>query len=139
MCYKLVNSRFGKVLIAIRDGENRTRFLGYNTSIYQVIVYSFSAGVAGLAGMLFVLQVGIITPSMMGIVPSIEMVLWVAIGGRGTLIGPVIGALLTNGASTWFSQTYPDAWLFFYRSCIRLSRCLYAKRDHGNYFDNPST
>lgn len=113
MCYKLVNSRFGKVLIAIRDGENRTRFLGYNTSIYQVIVYSFSAGVAGLAGMLFVLQVGIITPSMMGIVPSIEMVLWVAIGGRGTLIGPVIGALLTNGASTWFSQTYPDAWLFF--------------------------
>ncbi|MBM7633283.1 urea ABC transporter permease subunit UrtC [Geomicrobium sediminis] len=113
ICYKLVNSRFGKVLIAIRDGENRTRFLGYNTSIYQVIVYSFSAGVAGLAGMLFVLQVGIITPSMMGIVPSIEMVLWVAIGGRGTLIGPVIGALLTNGASTWFSQTYPDAWLFF--------------------------
>ncbi|WP_078551514.1 urea ABC transporter permease subunit UrtC [Bacillus alkalicellulosilyticus] len=113
LCTKLVASRFGKALIAIRDGENRLRFSGYDTSMFKVFVFTISAGIAGLAGMLFVLQVGIISPTMIGIVPSIEMILWVAIGGRGTLIGPVIGAILTNLAKTFFSESYPDAWLYF--------------------------
>ncbi len=113
ICYALVNSRFGKILIAIRDGENRVRFSGYDTSMFKVLIFMISAGIAGLAGMLFVLQVGIISPTMMGIIPSIEMILWVAVGGRGTLIGPVIGAILTNSAKTFFSETYPDFWLFF--------------------------
>lgn len=113
LCRFLVKSRFGKVLRAIRDGENRVRFIGYNPAIYQMVAFSISAGLAGLAGMLFVLHVGIISPSMMGIVPSIEMVLWVAIGGRGTLIGAALGAILLNSAKSVFSESYPDAWLFF--------------------------
>lgn len=113
LCYRLVNSRFGKILIAIRDGENRLRFSGYDTSLFKVMVFSISAGIAGLAGMFFVLQVGMIAPTTIGIVPSIEMILWVAIGGRGTLIGPAFGAIFTNLAKTFFSENYPDIWLFF--------------------------
>jgi urea transport system permease protein len=101
------------VLIGIRDGENRLRFLGYDPAIFKTFIYALSAGIAGLAGMLFVLQVGIISPTMMGITPSIEMVLWVALGGRGTLIGPVLGAILVNWAKTTFSESYPDIWLYF--------------------------
>ncbi|MFC4777191.1 urea ABC transporter permease subunit UrtC [Paenibacillus sp. GCM10023252] len=112
-CRYLVGSRFGKVLRAIRDGENRVRFIGYNPAMYQMVVFTISAAIAGLAGMLFVLHVGIISPSMMGIVPSIEMVLWVAIGGRGTLIGAALGAIVMNWAKSTFSETYPDGWLFF--------------------------
>lgn len=113
VCRLMVKSRFGKVLRAIRDGENRVRFIGYNPAVYQMVVFAVSAGFAGLAGMLFVLHVGIISPSMMGIVPSIEMVLWVAIGGRGTLFGAALGAVLLNWAKSAFSESYPDAWLFF--------------------------
>lgn len=112
-CKRLVKGRFGQVLIGIRDGENRLRFLGYDPSIYKTFIYTLSAGLAGLAGMLFVLQVGIISPTMMGIVPSIEMVLWVALGGRGTLIGPIIGAVFVNAAKTGFSESYPDIWTYF--------------------------
>jgi urea transport system permease protein len=113
ICKKLVSGRLGKVLIGIRDGENRLRFIGYDSSIYKTFIYALSAGIAGLAGILFVLQVGIISPAMIGIVPSVEMVLWVALGGRGTLIGPVIGAILVNGAKTGFSESYPDIWTYF--------------------------
>ena len=113
LCRFLVKSRFGKVLRAIRDGENRVRFIGYNPAVYQMVAFSISAGLAGLAGMLFVLHVGIISPSMMGIVPSIEMVLWVAIGGRGTLFGAALGAILLNSAKSAFSESYPNIWLFF--------------------------
>jgi urea transport system permease protein len=109
----LINGRLGQVLIGIRDGENRLRFLGYDPAIFKTFIYALSAGIAGLAGMLFVLQVGIISPTMMGIIPSIEMVLWVALGGRGTLIGPVLGAILVNWAKTTFSESYPDIWLYF--------------------------
>lgn len=112
-CRFLIASRFGKVLRAIRDGENRVRFIGYNPAIYQMVVFTISAVVAGVAGMLFVLHVGIISPSMLGIVPSIEMVLWVAIGGRGTLIGAALGAILMNWAKSEFSTAYPEGWLFF--------------------------
>lgn len=112
LCRYLVKSRFGKVLRAIRDGENRTRFLGYDPSSYQMAAFSVSAGLAGIAGMLFVLHVGIISPTMMAIVPSIEMVLLVAIGGRGTLIGAVIGAIIMTQAKSELSASYPDFWLF---------------------------
>ncbi|ENH95621.1 urea ABC transporter permease UrtC [Gracilibacillus halophilus YIM-C55.5] len=112
-CRRLVNGRFGNVLIGIRDGENRMRFLGYNPSAYKTFIYTLSAAIAGMAGMLFVLQVGIISPTMIGIIPSIEMVLWVALGGRGTIIGPVIGAVLVNAAKTGFSESYPDIWTYF--------------------------
>ncbi|QGH33768.1 urea ABC transporter permease subunit UrtC [Gracilibacillus salitolerans] len=112
-CRKLIKGRFGKILVGIRDGENRMRFLGYNPSAYKTFIYTLSAAIAGLAGMLFVLQVGIISPTMIGIIPSIEMVLWVALGGRGTLIGPIIGAVLVNAAKTGFSESYPDIWTYF--------------------------
>jgi len=113
LCRFIISSRFGKVLRAIRDGENRVRFIGYNPAIYQMVVFTISAGIAGLAGMLFVLHVGIISPSMLGIVPSIEMVLWAGIGGRGTLIGAALGAILMNWAKSEFSTAYPQGWLFF--------------------------
>ncbi|MBM7570484.1 urea ABC transporter permease subunit UrtC [Aquibacillus albus] len=112
-CRKLVKGRLGNVLVGVRDGENRMRFLGYNPSNYKTFVYTLSGGLAGLAGMLFVLQVGIISPTMIGIIPSIEMVLWVALGGRGTLIGPVIGAVFVNAAKTGFSESYPEYWTYF--------------------------
>ncbi|MFC4402283.1 urea ABC transporter permease subunit UrtC [Gracilibacillus xinjiangensis] len=110
---KLIKGRFGKILVGIRDGENRMRFLGYSPSAYKTFIYTLSAAIAGLAGMLFVLQVGIISPTMIGIIPSIEMVLWVALGGRGTLIGPIIGAVLVNAAKTGFSESYPEIWTYF--------------------------
>ncbi|MEK3883863.1 urea ABC transporter permease subunit UrtC [Paenibacillus sp. PL2-23] len=113
LCRMIVASRFGKVLRAIRDGENRVRFIGYNPAVYQTVIFSVSAAIAGLAGMLFVLHVGIISPSMLGIVPSIEMILWVAIGGRGTLIGAAIGAILMNWAKSEFSTAYPEGWTMF--------------------------
>lgn len=111
-CRFLVNSRFGRVLRAIRDGENRTRFLGYDPAKYQMAAFSLSAALAGLAGMLYVLHVGIISPTMMAIVPSIELVLLVAIGGRGTLIGAIIGAVIMTQAKSELSASYPDFWLF---------------------------
>jgi urea transport system permease protein len=113
LCVRLVTSRFGKTLVAIRDSENRTRFLGYNPVAFKTFAYSISAGLAGLAGIMFVLQEGIISPAQMGIIPSIEMVLWVAIGGRATLYGAVIGTIVTNIAKTGFSEAYPNIWPFF--------------------------
>lgn len=108
---KMMNTRFGNILIAIRDGENRVRFTGYNPVAYKVFVYCLSAALAGLAGVLFVLQEGLVSPAQMGIIPSIEMVLWVAVGGRGTLIGAIVGAFVTNQAKSIFSETYPEGWL----------------------------
>ncbi|MCI2253689.1 urea ABC transporter permease subunit UrtC [Domibacillus sp. PGB-M46] len=109
----LTKSRAGRVLSAVRDGENRVRFLGFNPTSYKVFVYSLSAALAGLAGTLFVLQVGLISPAMMGIIPSIEMVLWVAVGGRYSLIGAVLGAIVVNSAKSFFSESYPDIWSIF--------------------------
>jgi urea transport system permease protein len=113
LCKWLVSTRLARVLEAIRDGENRVRFFGYNPAVYQSFAFALSGAFAGLAGVLFVFQVGIISPSMMGIVPSIEMVLWVAVGGRGTLVGAVAGALALNWSKSFISEAYPDIWLLF--------------------------
>ena len=109
---QLVQSRYGRLLMAVRDGEDRVRFLGYNPTTVKMIAFAISAGMAGLAGALFVPVVGIISPSLLGIVPSIEMVIWVAVGGRGTLVGAVLGALLVNYAKTSLSEAFPSGWLY---------------------------
>lgn len=112
-CIWIIKSRLGQILVAIRDGENRARFIGYNPASYKLFIYCVSAALAGLSGMLFVFHEGIISPAQMDIVPSIEMVLWVAIGGRGSLVGAVVGAVVTNEAQTAFSESFPGGWLFF--------------------------
>ena len=109
----LVHSRFGRMLVALRDDENRVRFLGYDPVILKTAVFAIAAGLAGLAGALFVPQVGIISPSALSVVPSVEMVIWVAVGGRGTVIGPIIGALLVNWGKSEFSAAFPDIWQYF--------------------------
>ncbi|MEC2274843.1 urea ABC transporter permease subunit UrtC [Bacillus subtilis] len=109
----LTRSRFGRLLQAVRDGESRVRFFGYHSTVFKVFIYCVSAAMAGIAGMLFVLQDGMISPEMMGIIPSVEMVLWVAIGGRHSIFGVVLGALLTNCMKSYLSEYYPDIWLYF--------------------------
>jgi urea transport system permease protein len=113
LCRWLIRSKLGRVLTAIRDAEGRLRFFGYDSVMYKVFVFAISGALAGLAGALFVPQVGIISPSNIGIVPSIEMVIWVAVGGRGTLSGAVLGAVLVNGAKSVFSESFPNVWLYF--------------------------
>jgi urea transport system permease protein len=110
LCRWFVQGRAGKILVAIRDGENRVRFTGYNPVAYKTFVYAFSAGLAGLAGALFVLQVGLITPTEMDIAHSVQMVLWVALGGRGTLVGAVLGTLMVNFGGNALSESYPAIW-----------------------------
>jgi urea transport system permease protein len=113
ICRAIISSKFGKVLIAIRDAESRVRFLGYRVESYKLFVFTLSACMAGLAGALYVPQVGIINPSEFQPGNSIEAVIWVAVGGRGTLIGAVIGALLVNYAKTTFtSGALAPYWLF---------------------------
>lgn len=113
LCKFLIKRRVGKIFIAIRDGENRARFTGYNPANYKVFVYALSALIAGIAGALYVTQVGIISPAEVGITPSVEMIIWVAIGGKGTLIGPIIGALSINSIKTIVSENFPDIWSYF--------------------------
>ncbi len=108
----IIGSRFGKVLIAIRDAESRTRFLGYRAEHYKLFVFVLSACMAGIAGALYVPQVGIINPSEFAPANSIEAVIWVAVGGRGTLIGPVLGAVLVNFGKSYFTGALPELWLF---------------------------
>jgi urea transport system permease protein len=109
----VVGSRFGKALTAVRDAESRMRFLGYHVEGYKLFVFVLSAAMAGIAGALYVPQVGIINPSEFAPGNSIEAVLWVAVGGRGTLIGPVVGAFLVNWAKTYLTGALPEIWLFF--------------------------
>jgi urea transport system permease protein len=113
LCRAVVTSKFGKVLIAIRDAEARTRFLGYRVESYKLLVFTLSACMAGIGGALYVPQVGIINPSEFAPGNSIEAVIWVAVGGRGTLTGAVIGAVLVNYAKTFFtSGALAPYWLF---------------------------
>ena len=109
----LVKSKFGRVLTAIRDAESRVMFIGYNPLWYKLTIWVISAILCGIAGALYVPQVGIINPSEMSTANSIEIAIWVAVGGRGTLIGPVIGAFTVNLAKSWFTVSFPEYWLFF--------------------------
>ncbi|MAN80436.1 MAG: urea ABC transporter permease subunit UrtC [Magnetovibrio sp.] len=112
ICKALVNSKFGKVLIAVRDAESRTRFLGYRPENYKLLVWTLSACMAGVAGALYVPQVGIINPSEFTPANSIEVVIWVAVGGRGTLVGATVGAIIVNFGKTLFTGILPEFWLF---------------------------
>jgi urea transport system permease protein len=106
----LVASKMGLVLTAVRDQEQRLEFLGYPLPSYKIFVFALAAAISGLAGALYVPQVGIITPSQVGVLPSLEIVVWVAVGGRGTLLGPLLGAVGTNAARSILTARYPEWW-----------------------------
>jgi urea transport system permease protein len=108
----ITHSKFGKIIISIRDAESRTRFLGYRVENYKLVVFVTSAIMAGIAGALYVPQVGIINPSEFSPANSIEAVIWTALGGRGTLWGAALGAVVVNGAKSWFTGVLPEAWLY---------------------------
>ena len=108
----LTMSKFGRVIVAIRDAEDRARFIGYKVESYKLWLFIISAVIAGIAGALYVPQVGIINPSEFSPLNSIELVVWVAVGGRGTLYGAVVGAILVNYGKTYFTGAFPEVWLF---------------------------
>ena len=112
LCRWIVCSKLGRVLQAVRDAESRLMFIGYNPLWFKLFVWTLSAVVCGIAGALYVPQVGIINPSEMSPGNSIEMVIWAAVGGRGSLVGPIIGAFSVNGLKSWFTGAFPDLWLF---------------------------
>jgi urea transport system permease protein len=109
----VVRSKFGRVLQAIRDAESRLMFSGYSPLGYKLAIWTLSAVLCGIAGALYVMQVGIINPSEMSPANSIEIAVWTAVGGRATLIGPIVGAFLVNGAKSWLTVAYPEFWLYF--------------------------
>lgn len=112
ICRAIVNSKLGRVVQAVRDAEDRTRFVGYKVESYKLWIFVVSAALAGVAGALYVPQVGIINPGEFAPLNSIELVIWVAVGGRGTLYGAVVGAVLVNYAKTYFTGAMPELWLF---------------------------
>jgi urea transport system permease protein len=124
LCRWIVSSRAGRVVTAIRDAESRTRFIGYRVESYKLWVFVFSAVLAGIAGALYVPQIGIINPSEFSPINSIEVVIWVAIGGRGTLYGAVAGAVIVNYAKTWFTTALPSAWLYLLGALFILTTLL---------------
>src|SRR4030095_13173289 len=109
----IVTSKLGRVLTAIRDAETRVMFSGYNPLYFKLFIWTLSAVICGIAGALYVPQVGIINPGEMSPANSIEIAIWTAVGGRGTLIGPILGAFIVNGAKSWFTVAFPEFWLFF--------------------------
>ncbi|MEW6705261.1 MAG: urea ABC transporter permease subunit UrtC [Pseudomonadota bacterium] len=109
----IVNSKYGRVLQAIRDAESRVMFSGYDPVAYKLSIWTLSAVMCGVAGALYVPQVGIINPSEMSPAASIEIAIWTAVGGRASLIGPIVGAFAVNGAKSWFTQAFPEFWLYF--------------------------
>ena len=113
MARAIVNSKFGRVLQAIRDAESRVMFTGYDPLAYKLSVWTLSAVMCAVAGALYVPQVGIINPSEMSPAAGIEIAIWTAVGGRATLIGPIIGAFFVNGAKSWFTVAFPEFWLYF--------------------------
>ena len=112
LCTWIQRSKFGTLLLAMRDKEDRVRFSGYDVAMFKVATFCLGAALAGIGGAMFALQVGFMSPSFVGIVPSIEMVIYAAVGGRMSLVGAVYGALLVNAGRTLFSETFPDLWLF---------------------------
>ena len=113
LCRWLTSGRFGRLLVAIRDDENRVRFSGYDPTGFKVLVFAVSGAISGIAGALYTVQSGIVSPQFMDIAFSIEMVIWVAVGGRATLVGAILGALLVNWARALLSESFPEVWLFF--------------------------
>lgn len=112
VCRWIQTSKLGTLLLAMRDKEDRVRFSGYDVADFRIFVFCLAAGLAGIGGALFTLQVGFMSPSFVGIVPSIEMVIYAAVGGRMSLVGAVYGTLLVNAGKTFFSESFPDLWLF---------------------------
>lgn len=112
LCLWVQKSKLGTLLLAMRDKEDRVRFSGYDVAMFKVFVFCLAAALSGIGGALFTLQVGFMSPSFVGIVPSIEMVIYAAVGGRMSLVGAVYGALLVNFGKTYFSESFPDLWLF---------------------------
>lgn len=112
LCAWIQQSKLGTLLLAMRDKEDRVRFSGYDVAMFRVFAFCFAALLSSIGGALFTLQVGFMSPSLVGIVPSIEMVIFAAVGGRMSLVGAVYGALLVNFGKTYFSETFPDLWLF---------------------------
>jgi urea transport system permease protein len=113
MARAIVASKYGRVLQAIRDAETRVMFSGYDPVAYKLSIWTLSAVMCGVAGALYVPQVGIINPSEMSPAAGIEIAIWTAVGGRATLIGPIVGAFFVNGAKSWFTQSFPEFWLYF--------------------------
>ncbi|MGC2855027.1 urea ABC transporter permease subunit UrtC [Novispirillum sp. DQ9] len=113
LCRFIVKSRLGRVLLAVRDAESRVRFIGHSVTGAKLFAFTVSAMIAGVAGALYVPQVGIINPSEFSPAQSIEVAIWAAVGGRGTLFGPILGALAVNGAKSYFTAAAPEVWLFF--------------------------
>lgn len=108
----IINTRLGRVLVAIRDREDRVRFSGYDVAMIRAFIFAFAAMISGLGGALFVLQVGFMSPSIIGIIPSIELVIFTAVGGRLSVLGAILGCLIVNFGKTTFSEAYPDLWLY---------------------------
>ena len=108
----ITNTRLGRVLVAIRDQEERVRFSGYNVAMIRAFIFAFAAMLSGVGGAMFVLQVGFMSPSIVGIVPSIELVIFTAVGGRLSIMGAIFGCLLVNWSKSTFSEAYPDLWLY---------------------------
>jgi len=112
LCAWIQRSKLGTLLLAMRDKEDRVRFSGYDVAMFKVFVFCLAAALSGIGGALFTLQVGFMSPSFVGIVPSIEMVIYAAVGGRMSLVGAIYGTLLVNFGKTYFSESFPDLWLF---------------------------
>lgn len=112
VCRWIQTSKLGTLLLAMRDKEDRVRFSGYDVADFRIFVFCLAAALSGIGGALFTLQVGFMSPSFVGIVPSIEMVIYAAVGGRMSLVGAVYGALIVNAGKTFFSESFPDLWLF---------------------------
>ena len=146
LCRFLVRSKLGRVLTAVRDAESRVRFLGYAATNYKLFAFTLSAMIAGVAGALFVPQAGIINPSEFSPANSIEAVIWVAVGGRGSLVGAVLGAFVVNAAKSWLTSAAPEYWLFilggmFVAVTLFLPRGLvglFGKRGNGARVSKPS-
>jgi len=131
----IVKSKLGLVLVAIRDAESRTRFIGYRVATYKTVVFTISAMLAGIAGALYVPQVGIINPGEFAPANSIEAVIWVAVGGRGTLVGAVVGAVAVNWGKTWFTGALPSLWLFALGGLFVLTTLFLPKGIVGTWSD----
>src|SRR5690606_37074773 len=126
VCYVLgqllISSNFGKILKATRDNTNRVRFLGYDPTPYKVVAFAVAGSLSGLSGALFALHAGVISPALIGVVPSIEMVIWAAVGGRTSLAGAIAGALLVNFAKDKISTEFPAACLYALGGMFKIGR-----------------